>query len=67
MQRYQDVYKVADAVHGREHANHVLKILFQLRNLALILKEVGNLFQTFPLHVDSLIWFRYMYQMIVCV
>ena len=27
--------------------------------LAMILKAVGNLFQTLHLHVDSLIWFRY--------
>ena len=27
--------------------------------LAMIIKAVGNLFQTFYLHVDSLIWFRY--------
>ena len=45
----------------REHAKQVLKKIFisvtLLVAVALILKVVRNLFQTF--HLDSLLWFRY--------
>ena len=50
----------------REHAKHVLKARFYSNHFACYSgTDTQGLFQTFDLHVDSSIWFRYQIIIIV--